>query len=343
MFSYRAQGLLAALVLALSALGACGEPEFKTSLRPEGDPEVLAVLVVNENYDEAATYCKPGDDKVPGIITGGCGTFYGFECCDSCRGICPEAGTNEPAVADGSVRNAEPLDWSIRIIFDELLKADVVETLEGRDENRARVSCTDEHVTCEGHIDTTRPVTLTCGGVPVPYDGWYDPTGNAVTLPPGPSIVVYPLDLVATSAQCTVTLDPAKVIDKDGNPVPPAQRGPYTWSIAGLDIVGISPRNAATGVDPAVEIEIGFNSFIDADSVDAGEITLVDSGDNAATFTVIDDGTTLVLTPDAELTAGETYTLTLTQGATFADIRGGTMTLGADIAISFTIAAAASN
>src|SRR3954462_5735686 len=66
----RSQGfaLVAAGVL---ALGACNDPEQNTDLRPEGPPEVLAVLVRNAaagQVVEQATYCKVGDEKRPARV-----------------------------------------------------------------------------------------------------------------------------------------------------------------------------------------------------------------------------------------------------------------------------------
>ena len=69
----RAQGFLAAGlgVFTLGSLVACGEPDLKTALRPEGDPELLSVMILDEDFTEVATFCKSGDDKVPVIIPGG--------------------------------------------------------------------------------------------------------------------------------------------------------------------------------------------------------------------------------------------------------------------------------
>src|SRR4051812_14844014 len=63
------------------ALG-CSDPTATTDLRPEGDPELVAVTVMNDSSDaffETATFCKTGDDKRPGFVA----TFNGpTQLCD---------------------------------------------------------------------------------------------------------------------------------------------------------------------------------------------------------------------------------------------------------------------
>src|SRR5688572_7683211 len=57
-------------VLALSS-AACDAPTAITDLRPDGEPEVLSVLVMNDGVDffiETATFCAVDDDKRPGFI-----------------------------------------------------------------------------------------------------------------------------------------------------------------------------------------------------------------------------------------------------------------------------------
>jgi hypothetical protein len=74
MFSYRAQGLLAIGIGAIS-LAACGTPDLATNLRPDGPPDVLAVMVQVDVSspnggvpDEYATFCKTDDDLVPTVV-----------------------------------------------------------------------------------------------------------------------------------------------------------------------------------------------------------------------------------------------------------------------------------
>src|SRR3954463_11165322 len=93
------------------ALGACTDPEQNTDLRPDGPPEVLAVLVMNDPAGmvvEKATYCQPGDEKRPQRV--GLPDF-------TARDICPadlSKGVDE-------LTDAYPDGWYVRIMFDELL------------------------------------------------------------------------------------------------------------------------------------------------------------------------------------------------------------------------------
>ncbi len=322
----RAQGILAAGVgiVSLGAMSACSDPVNKTDLRPEGDPEVLSVMVlIDDGFGtELATFCKPDDDKVPGILPGG-------------QQVCPEVGSDDPPVS--TVANADPLAWWTRVVFDELLDTDIEVLVDGDDPS---LPCTDESITCAGHIDTTQPVVIDCGGTEIAYDGWYDPTGNAVTLPPGPSLLIYPLDFVATSTTCTLTIND-NVVDKEGRPVPEAQRNDaaYTWTLSPLAIAGTDPAADDDTAELATDgaIVISFNSLIDAATA-AGDIVLNDgTADVAATITA--DGTDLIITPDAALTADTEYTLTLADGAELADIGGGPYTQEGDLVITFTAVA----
>lgn len=326
MFSYRAQGLLAIGLgcFAIGSLTACEDPELKTALRPEGDPEVLTVMVGSgfDIFTEVPTFCKENDDKVPINNPGGVQ-------------ICPRPNTDDPPV--GEVTDAVPEDWQVRIVFDELLDPDVEDLIDAETGG----PCTDESSSCAGTLARTQPVDLVCNDEPVPYDGWYDPTGNAVTIPPGPSLLVYPTGAVATSAGCSITLRDS-VVDKDGNPVPDAQQGPYQFGVAALDIVETDPpaSDPPAEIAPDAALAVIFNASIDETSLEAGEITLTDAASAAVAFTPAADGAALVLTPDAALAAGD-YTLTITAGATFADVAGGTMTVADDIVVTFTVVPAA--
>src|SRR5580765_5051662 len=65
----RSQGYLAATACLLG-FGACAAPTEHTDLRPDGPPEVLAVLASDDPAAgiESATFCKLGDDKRPGLV-----------------------------------------------------------------------------------------------------------------------------------------------------------------------------------------------------------------------------------------------------------------------------------
>src|SRR5690349_5588328 len=114
MLRYRTQGALA-VGLGILGTGCLSEPDLKTNLRPEGPPEVLAVLAVDPAVTghEGPAYCKyvgsTLDEKGPGLVQGST--------------ICPTE------AADFEAEGLFPLAWDIRIVFDELLNGDAVEEL----------------------------------------------------------------------------------------------------------------------------------------------------------------------------------------------------------------------
>lgn len=287
-------GLLAAASLCVTA---CGDPEFKTELNSEGPPEVTQVNVASQSSDELATFCGSGDMKVSDLF-------------------CPND--------DITVSDAPPLGWYVRVIFDELLDGDAVETI---DEANGTAS-----------LNGT-PVTLTCAGDPVMYTGFYDPSGNHQTYPPGPALVIQVAGFAATGSDCEISVT-GEVVDKQGNPVPEAQRGPYQFSIAGLAITGHEPADGQDNLDPLLPtgIMISFNAPIDPTSLD-GNITLEDAtGAVAVTLSVdVDDATIVIITPDAALDENAEYTVTVTSG--IADVAGGELTLAEPYTFSFTTGA----
>jgi len=314
----RACGLLVTLVpLALGA--ACSDPELGSELDTEGPPDVVEVNVASEsalrdpngNQIEAATYCRPGDEfKVS--------TFY-----------CPldRNSDNEPVEGerelDSAVLDATPVGWHVRVIFAELLDPDVEDLVE-------------VDGVINGSLAETQPFSLRCGGADVPYDGWYDPTGNFLSYPPGPGLVATPLEFIASgTADCEIELRDG-VVDKNGDEVPSDHRGPYAFGIAPLS-VETDPEDAAQGIDPAAPISLQFNAPIDLATV-TDRIT-VNDGTADATFTVthltdpktgeVTDETAVIVTPDAALTPGATYTVTVDAG--IADIAGGPL----DEAVTF--------
>ncbi len=321
----RAGGLLATLMPCVLGV-ACSDPELASDLDTDGPPEVLEVNVASEtapgdpngNAIEEATYCRPGEQyKV--------NTLY-----------CPlrRNGENKPIAGArelaSPVMDATPVGWHARFIFSELIDPSIEELID-----------TDGVIT--GSLAQSQPFVLTCGDAEVPYDGWYDPTGNHLSYPPGPSLAVQPLDFIATGTLCEVSLRDGVVSDKDGDDFPGDHLGPYEFGIALLSIGEPDPADATDGVDPASAISIPFNAPIDLATV-AGQIVVSDG----TTDVVVNldypidpktgdptDDTIVVATPADPLAAGTTYTVTV-GGGTIADVAGGLLAEGTSF--SFTTA-----
>ncbi len=266
----RSQGFaLVAAAAGVFAIGACTDPEQNTNLRPEGDPEVLAVLVMNDAANqlvESATYCAPNDKKRPGIV--GLPDFTAPE-------VCP-ADLSKGASA---VDNAYPDGWYIRIMFDELLDPSIEELTEIKDPTT--MEGTD---TFTGSIANTHPVKLECesvggGFVEVAYDGYYSPAGNAVTWPLGPSLVIKPNEpkAVATGKSCRVTIND-NVTDKTGNKVPSTQRGAYNFKIAPIQIVSIDPPDDPDSLAPIDALQVWSDNFFVQFNTEVDVGSLCDEG-----------------------------------------------------------------
>jgi hypothetical protein len=284
-----AQGILATTVGVL-ALSACrGGGDLPTDLRPEGPPEVLAVMVLTDQLsanegllDESAAFCKidngvpdPKDPTILGLPD------------QSVAQICPETAaevtggfSHRPLIGDPKttvgVSNANPIGlggFYVRVVFDELLDPSF-ETLTDSEDGGP---CTADSITCDGHIAMSMPVTLTCDGVDILYDGYYVPNGNKVSYPPGPSIVVIPEDFVGAEAECTITLKDL-ITDKEGNSVPAEQRGtsavPYTFSVSSMILLGSSPAEGEEITNDS-PVFLTFSSFPDMASLDAADVTVV--------------------------------------------------------------------
>jgi hypothetical protein len=251
MFVIRTHGVVAA-TLGVLGLGACTDPEQNTDLRPAGPPDVLAVLVMTDaagQLVEQATYCRPNDEKRPSLV--GLPDF-------TTQQVCPADGA---AVTD-AVTGAYPDGWYVRIMFDELLDPRVETLTEVLDADTGEPTGT-----FTGSIASTRPVTLQCesmtggGMVNVDYDGYYSPSGNRVTWPVGPSLVIKPNDptLVATNTPCQITINDV-VKDKGGTSVETLQRGPYKFRTAGIKVIAIDPPDDPEFDDPIDATQIWFDN-----------------------------------------------------------------------------------
>jgi Bacterial Ig-like domain len=308
---------------------ACGDPELASELDSEGPPEVLEVNVASEsaptdpnlNAIEAATFCRPGEEfKV--------NTLY-----------CPLDRDEENApipgarAVDGPVVDATPMAWHARFIFSELIDPSIEELID-----------TDGVIT--GSIAAADPFVLTCGGAEEPYEGWYDPTGNHLSYPPGPGLVVFANNFIATGTACQVSLRDGVVTDKDGEGVPGDHLGPYDFSIAPLSVGASTPEDATEGVAVDINVEIAFNAPINLDTTDT-LIVLVDADGNPVAGTLdfkrdpktdeITNEEIIVFNPDADLAPGVAYTVTVDDG--IEDIAGGLLAQEEPFTASFTTAA----
>lgn len=313
----------AALILTATA---CSEPDLKTSLRPEGPPEVVAVIVRDPYFWWSATFCREDDDMVPD---------------EFCNFLRNDDGSFD---IEGNVAMA---DWpQFIVVFDELLDTSIETLVQVGGEDTP--DTTDDIY--QGTLADSLPFDLVCGpgNTAIAYDGYYVPNGNAFTYPPGPSLVIEPLDYLPAGETCQLTLKPGVVKDKDGEEVPADQLGPYDINIVGLKFLGFDPAPVEveegdpvppTEVTADTAIYMSFNNYMDASSLDGADGSFVDSMDVPVDATVTTDGTSIVLTPNAPLTVGETYTLTLNMGATVSDLGGGMLTLEEEQVLQITVVA----
>jgi hypothetical protein len=271
------------------------------------------VTAISESLGEAATYC--GDRAVEKLNEHYCS-------------MDPDDGP-QPMVTD-----ARPIESQVRLVFNELLFADDAETL---------LDCVDvDHDgTCNsvgepngdvrdgvmhGSLVATQPVSISCGGQIIEYDGFYQPAGSHLTQTPGPSIVVQALNpsgFAATGSACEVTIRP-DIRGKDLETVT-TPAAPFTFQIASMDVLDTTPEPAADG-DPAPEIavdgeiEIVFNALVAGNSL--SNITVVDGNGTPHPIIALDfDDVVEVRSANGAFDPGTSYTLTINAGV--ADIRGG--------------------
>jgi len=345
MFVNRTHPVVAATLGALSlGIAGCDDPAQDTDLRPEGPPDVLAVLVATDAVSglyETATYCRPNDEKRPGLV--------GLPDITT-QQICPES--RSEGVSE--VSDAYPDGWYIRIMFDELLDPEIEQLIEILDENDQG---TDQYT---GSIAAANPVTLRCQSVAgamvtVDYDGYYSPAGNRITWPLGPSLVIKPNDptLIATNAQCEITINDS-VVDKDQTPVETSQRGPYRFRIAPISVLAIDPADDPDAESPVPatqlwfdNVYVQFNTEVDASSfcdegtaMDECEFSFTPDTAGAYHYSLAPFGLTPAefgFGPNEPLKTETDYTFQFTQGAKIADRCGVETTFGAPSADDHTL------
>ena len=277
MFVNRTRGVVWATSGVLALVG-CTDPAQKTDLRPAGPPEVLAVLVMNDaagNLSEGTTFCKVGDSFRPGLDN----TVDGVG-----HQLCPD----DLSMGVDELTDANPTNWYVRVMFDELLDPNVEDLVPILDATGMDTG------TVAGTLANTQPFTLQCqsvnGGtlVDIPYDGYYSPAGNKISWPVGPSLVVVPSSpsLVATQSECQITLKD-NIKDKDGNPVPADQRGPYKFKIAPVAAIAAdtAPADGDKVDGVAAGVDITFNTNIDPSSFKAVFQPGLYDGSNILAFT----------------------------------------------------------
>ena len=341
----RALGLLAASApLALAV--ACADPDLKSDLVTEGPPEVTEVNVLSESAifsyfngslvaGEGATFCRVGEQYKVNQLYCPLERDSTMKPIPGQREIAPLADAEPFAQALGMedvTSQGELPNWHVRFIFDELINSDVEDVIDVGDG------------VMYGTIAETQPVTISCNDVDLSYDGFYDPSGDHLSYPPGPALVAQVTDFIATGSSCQAAIKDGAVSDQDGNSIPSDQLGPYEFQIAPLSIYSTDPADATTGVTADSTVTIELNAPIDLATVAAAITFETDAGDPVA-FTVQNAladpadpaaGTIpnlVELVPNADLDAGTAYVVTIDSG--IADIAGGALTLDAPMTITF--------
>lgn len=165
----------------------------------------------------------------------------------------------------------------------------------------------------------------------------YNSATRTATLTPGSNLTG------STSYTATLTTD---VEDDAGNSLLESVAWGFTTGDAAdttaptLDVGATTPTNGDTGVLRNIKLNLVFSEAIDPATVTATSIALADAGSAAVAGTLsFINPTTVVFSPDADLTASTTYELTLS--TTIADLAGNALALttlgfttGADVSSS---------
>ncbi|HSK01965.1 MAG TPA: hypothetical protein VK932_12015, partial [Kofleriaceae bacterium] len=257
-------------------------------------------------------------DKRPGLV--GLPDF-------TTQQICPE----ELGVQPAELTNAAPELWYVRIMFDELLDPTIERLVPVLDEMG------NETGVFNGTLRESQPVILQCevagssGAMQftdVPYDGYYSPSGNAVTWPLGPSLVIKPLDptTIPVNTRCRVEIDGDKVRDKSGLPVPPDQRGPFTFKIAPAEIISISPGPGERVNAEFGGVDLTFNVEVDASSINDTMYSFTPEMTNTGVFQYAASGVFIY----GDMLDSKAYEFEIAEGTTIKDKCGKESTLHGD-------------
>jgi len=323
-----------AVVCGMLALTACTDPTLRTDLRPDGPPDVLAVLVMNDSSAgllEAATFCKLNDDKRPTTVAGPAGLGVPL------LNICDE----DLSVPATEVTDAAPSAWYVRFVFDELLNPAVEDLMPDSSMDG----------TFDGTLKNTQPATLQCNGVAVDYDGYYNSAGNSVTWTIGPSLVIIPLapDSIPSGSECEVGLKADKVFDKQGIAVPTDELTGYKFKTADLAVLATDPEApkdltataSISKINVSAPLVVSFNAAIAPASLTPAEVTILEVTSCTATVGVpvvpkitanpddklsLDIGDAAAAGKDAWV-AGKTYLITFAANADVQDVAGATLAL----------------
>jgi hypothetical protein len=249
--------------------------DLETSVDP--NPPDLDRLI------ELATHCRLNDEKRPALV--GLPTF-------STTQVCPDD-LSMPSETEGTAEGAPP-SWFVRVVFDQLLDPDVEELIP--------LDPTMPDGVQQGTFENTQPVTLTCGGQDVPYNGYYVPNGNRISWPLGPALFVKPdpLSVVQTGASCEVGIKDI-VQNKSGESVPMDQRS-FAFKIAPMELRFSNPDPAdgvpgAIELDPASPVQFYWTAAFTT-MPDPAEIHIFEGAD----ATVCGTGGTQILSTDIETT-----------------------------------------
>jgi hypothetical protein len=307
------RSMVVATISAGALFAGCADPDLPTDLRKHGPPNVTTVTVMSDlrtgvdpgfpqgpsdlsRLIESATHCRINDEKRPGLVD--LPTLRTTQ-------VCPDD-LSRASLTEGSAEAAPP-DWFVRIVFDKLLDPNVEDLVPQLDANMKPTGV------MLGTLVNTQPVTLTCNGADVPYDGYYVPNGNRVSWPLGPALFVQPLSAmsVPTGATCEVGIKDI-VHNKKGESVPADQRS-FTFNIAPMKLRFSVPdpsvdAPSTIALDPQSPVKFYWTAAFTT-MPDPAEIKIFEGPNTAedmADTTVCDAGGTPIAATDIATSASGT-------------------------------------